>query len=430
MKIEKLHQLFLKFNAVSTDTRTISNGALFFALKGDNFNGNDFAKKALDSGASYCIIDEQQSQSNARFILVPDVLITLQELANFHRKYLNIPIIAITGSNGKTTTKELINSVLGQRYKTHATQGNYNNHIGVPLTLLQMDASVDIGIVEMGANHIGEIANLCQISAPNFGYITNFGKAHLEGFGSAEGVVKGKCELYDFLKSNKGVVFINGDDKKQVQHIGDYKSVNIFSKDNRSNIQVSMTSQTPFISFESQGCTMESQLVGIYNFSNAAAAIAMGCFFEVSLENIKKGIESYTPNNNRSQIIQKGSNTIILDAYNANPSSMEVALDNFNSMISPLKIVILGDMFELGVHSKSEHQAVIDEVNSLNFSSAYYVGSHFYELASDSSKANFFKTTESFRNQLQSLVFKNALILIKGSRGMALESLINEVKCI
>ena len=427
MKIEKLHQLFLKFNAVSTDTRTISNGALFFALKGDNFNGNDFAKKALDSGASYCIIDEQQSQSNARFILVPDVLITLQELANFHRKYLNIPIIAITGSNGKTTTKELINSVLGQRYKTHATQGNYNNHIGVPLTLLQMDVSIDIGIVEMGANHIGEIANLCQISAPNFGYITNFGKAHLEGFGSAEGVVKGKCELYDFLKSNKGVVFINGDDKKQVQQIGDYKSVNIFSKDNRSNIQVSMTSQTPFISFESQGCTMESQLVGIYNFSNAAAAIAMGCFFEVSLENIKKGIESYTPNNNRSQIIQKGSNTIILDAYNANPSSMEVALDNFNSMKSPMKIVILGDMFELGVHSKSEHQAVIDEVNSLNFSSAYYVGSHFFELASDSSKANFFKTTESFRNQLQSLVFKDALILIKGSRGMALESLLDSL---
>jgi UDP-N-acetylmuramoyl-tripeptide--D-alanyl-D-alanine ligase len=427
MKIEKLHQLFLKFNVVSTDTRSISNGALFFALKGDNFNGNDFAKKALDSGASYCIIDEQQSQSNARFILVPDVLITLQELANFHRKYLNIPIIAITGSNGKTTTKELINSVLGQRYKTHATQGNYNNHIGVPLTLLQMDTSVDIGIVEMGANHIGEIANLCQISAPNYGYITNFGKAHLEGFGSAEGVVKGKCELYDYLKSNEGVVFINGDDKKQVQQIGDYKSVNIFSKDNRSNIQVSMTSQTPFISFESQGCTMESQLVGIYNFSNAAAAIAMGCFFEVSLENIKKGIASYTPNNNRSQIIQKGSNTIILDAYNANPSSMEVALDNFNSMISPLKIVILGDMFELGVHSKSEHQAVIDEVNSLNFSSAYYVGSHFFELASDSSKANFFKTTESFRNQLQSLVFKDALILIKGSRGMALESILDSL---
>ena len=427
MKIEKLHQLFLKFNVVSTDTRSISNGALFFALKGDNFNGNDFAKKALDSGASYCIIDEQQSQSNARFILVPDVLITLQELANFHRKYLNIPIIAITGSNGKTTTKELINSVLGQRYKTHATQGNYNNHIGVPLTLLQMDTSVDIGIVEMGANHIGEISNLCQISAPNYGYITNFGKAHLEGFGSAEGVVKGKCELYDYLKSNEGVVFINGDDKKQVQQIGDYKSVNIFSKDNSSNIQVSMTSQTPFISFESQGCTMESQLVGIYNFSNAAAAIAMGCFFEVSLENIKKGIASYTPNNNRSQIIQKGSNTIILDAYNANPSSMEVALDNFNSMKSPLKIVILGDMFELGVHSKSEHQAVIDEVNSLNFSSSYYVGSHFFELAYDSSKANFFKTTESFRNQLQSLVIKDALILIKGSRGMALESILDSL---
>ena len=425
MKIEKLHRLFLKFNGVSTDTRSIAHGALFFALKGENFNGNDFAKKALDSGASYCIIDEQQFQSNTRFILVPNVLKTLQELANFHRKYLNIPIIAITGSNGKTTTKELINSVLDQRYKTHATQGNYNNHIGVPLTLLQMDESVDIGIVEMGANHIGEIAKLCQISVPNYGYITNFGKAHLEGFGSAAGVVKGKCELYDYLKINKGIVFIYGDDEKQVQQIGSYKKAHVFSDKNSSNIQVSITSETPFISFESQGCTMESQLVGVYNFSNAAAAIAIGCFFEVSLENIKKGIESYTPNNNRSQIIQKGSNTIILDAYNANPSSMEVALDNFNSMKSPFKIVILGDMFELGVHSKSEHQAVIDEVNSLNFSSAYYVGSHFFELASDSSKANFFKTTESFRNQLQSLVFKDALILIKGSRGMALETLLD-----
>ena len=425
MKIEKLHRLFLKFNRVSTDTRSIAHGALFFALKGENFNGNDFAKKALDFGASYCVIDEQQSQSNGRFILVPNVLKTLQELANFHRKYLNIPIIAITGSNGKTTTKELINSVLGQRYKIHATQGNYNNHIGVPLTLLQMDESVDIGIVEMGAYHIGEIAKLCQISAPNYGYITNFGKAHLEGFGSAAGVVKGKCELYDYLKTNKGLVFIYGDDEKQVQQIGSYKKTHVFSDKNSSNIQVSMTSETPFISFESKGLTMESQLVGVYNFSNAAAAIAIGCFFEVSLENIKKGIESYTPKNNRSQIIQKGSNTIILDAYNANPSSMEVALDNFNSMKSPFKIVILGDMFELGVHSKSEHQAVIDEVNSLNFSSAYFIGSHFFELAADSSKASFFKTTKSFRNQLQSLVFKDALILIKGSRGMALETLLD-----
>ena len=425
MKIEKLHRLFLKFNGVSTDTRSIAHGALFFALKGENFNGNDFAKKALDFGASYCIIDEQQPQSNARFILVPNVLKTLQELANFHRKYLNIPIIAITGSNGKTTTKELINSVLGQRYKTHATQGNYNNHIGVPLTLLQMDTSVDIGIVEMGANHIGEIAKLCQISAPNYGYITNFGKAHLEGFGSAAGVVKGKCELFDYLKTNDGLVFINGDDKKQVQQIGDYKNVNIFSKDKSSNIQVSMTFETTFINFESQGCKMESQLVGIYNFSNAAAAIAMGCFFEVSLENIKRAIKSYTPNNNRSQIIQKGSNTIILDAYNANPSSMEAALDNFNSIKSLVKIVILGDMFELGIYSKSEHQAVIDKVNSLNFSFAYYVGSHFYGLASDSSKASFYKTTELLQNQLKSSVLRDALILIKGSRGMALENLLD-----
>ena len=256
MKIEKLHHLFLKFNGVSTDTRSIAHGALFFALKGENFNGNNFAKKALDSGASYCVIDEQQPLSNTRFILVKNVLKTLQKLANFHRKYLNIPIIAITGSNGKTTTKELINSVLGQHYKTHATQGNYNNHIGVPLTLLQMDTSVDIGIVEMGANHIGEIAKLCQISAPNYGYITNFGKAHLEGFGSAAGVVKGKCELYDYLKINKGLVFINGDDKKQIQQIGSYQKAHIFSEKNSSDIQISMISETPFISFESQVCTM------------------------------------------------------------------------------------------------------------------------------------------------------------------------------
>ena len=424
MKIEALHQLFLKAKSVSTDTRTLEKGMLFFALKGENFNGNRFAQKALDLGASYCIIDEVQNPNHEHYILVDDVLQTLQKLANYHRNYLNIPIVALTGSNGKTTTKELIYSVLKQRYNTQATLGNLNNHIGVPLTLLRMDESTEIGIVEMGANHIGEIAQLCKIANPNFGYITNFGKAHLEGFGSEEGVVKGKSELYDYLKQNKGTIFLNADDKKQVKQVGDYQNRITFSERESSDFTIALLKESPFLSIEINKTLMHTQLLGRYNFTNTAAAITIGLHFDVDLKSMKKGIESYIPKNNRSQIIKQNSNTIILDAYNANPSSVEAALKNFKTMEGDQKIVILGDMFELGKQSYAEHQSVIELAKSLDFSQLYLVGNHFFEHYQNYSNILFFKDFERLKIHLEDYPIKQSMVLVKGSRGMALERLL------
>ena len=427
MNIEALHQLFLKAKSVSTDTRTLEKGTLFFALKGENFNGNTFAKKALDLGASYCIIDEVKEPDNERFILVDDVLQTLQKLANYRRNYLNIPIIALTGSNGKTTTKELIYSVLKQHYNTQATLGNLNNHIGVPLTLLRMDDSTEIGIVEMGANHIGEIAQLCKIANPDFGYITNFGKAHLEGFGSEEGVVKGKSELYDYLKQKKGTIFLNLDDKKQVKQVGDYQNRITFSERESSNFTIALQRESPFLKIEISKTIIHTQLLGRYNFTNTAAAIAVGLLFDVDLTSIKKGIESYAPKNNRSQIIKQNSNIIILDAYNANPSSVEAALKNFNNMEGDQKIVLLGDMFELGKQSYAEHQSIIDLAQKLDFLQLYLVGNHFFDHHQNYSNILFFKDFERLKIHLEDYPIKQSMVLVKGSRGMALERLLELV---
>jgi len=427
MNIEVLHQLFLKSKSMSTDTRTLEKGTLFFALKGENFNGNTFAKKALDLGASYCIIDEVQDPNHEHYILVDDVLQTLQELANYHRNYLNIPIIALTGSNGKTTTKELIYSVLKQRYETQATLGNLNNHIGVPLTLLRMDESTEIGIVEMGANHIGEIAQLCKIANPDFGYITNFGKAHLEGFGSEEGVVKGKSELYDHLKQKNGTIFLNVDDKKQVKQVGDYQNRITFSERESSDFTIALQRESPFLSIEINKTLIHTQLLGRYNFTNIAAAITAGLYFDVDLTSIKKGIESYAPKNNRSQIIKQNSNTIILDAYNANPSSVEAALKNFNTMEGDQKIVILGDMFELGKQSYAEHQSIIDLAQKLDFLQLYLVGNHFFDHHQNYSNILFFKDFERLKIHLEDYPIKQSMVLVKGSRGMALERLLELV---
>jgi len=424
MKIEELHQLFLKAKSVSTDTRTLEKGTLFFALKGENFNGNRFAQKALDLGASFCIIDEVQKPDNERYILVDDVLQTLQKLANYHRNYLNIPIVALTGSNGKTTTKELIHAVLKQRYKTQATLGNLNNHIGVPLTLLRMNESTEIGIVEMGANHIGEIAQLCKIANPDFGYITNFGKAHLEGFGSEEGVVKGKSELYDYLKQKKGAIFLNIDDKKQVKQVGDYQNRITFSETESSDFTIALQRESPFLKIEISKTIIQTQLLGRYNFTNTAAAIAVGLHFDVDLTSIKKGLESYAPKNNRSQIIKQNSNTIILDAYNANPSSIDAALKNFKTMEGDQKIVILGDMFELGEQSYAEHQSIIDLAQKLDFSQLYLVGNQFFEHHQNYSNVLFFKDFERLKIHLEDYPIKQSMVLVKGSRGMALERLL------
>ena len=424
MKIEALHQLFLTAKSVSTDTRTLEKGTLFFALKGQNFNGNTFAEKALDLGASYCIVDEVQKPNHEQFILVDDVLKTLQKLANYHRNYLKTPIVALTGSNGKTTTKELIHSVLKQRYKTQATLGNLNNHIGVPLTLLRMNESTEIGIVEMGANHIGEIAQLCKIANPDFGYITNFGKAHLEGFGSEEGVVKGKSELYDYLKQKKGTIFLNADDEKQVKQVGDYQNRITFSETESSDFTIALQKESPFLKIEISKTIIHTQLLGRYNFTNTAAAIAVGLHFDVDLTSIKKGVESYVPKNNRSQIIKQNSNTIILDAYNANPSSIDAALKNFKTMKGDQKIVILGDMFELGEQSYAEHQSIIDLAQKLDFSQLYLVGNQFFEHHQNYTDILFFKDFERLKIHLKDYPIKQSMVLVKGSRGMALERLL------
>ena len=421
MELNQIHQLFLECSSTSTDTRDIQKDSLFFALKGPNFNGNSFAHQALKSGASYAVIDEVVHPTDERFILVDDVLETLQNLARFHRDYLGLPIIALTGSNGKTTTKELIHAVLKPHFKTVATVGNLNNHIGVPLTLLSMTSETEIGIVEMGANHAKEIATLCEIAKPNMGYITNFGKAHLEGFGSEENIVKAKSELYDYLKSNSGLIILNSDDAKQVAQVGDYDTVYTFSETSETSVNVKLIATQPFLSVALKNSTIKTHLVGAYNFNNSAAALTIGAYYNLTLLQLKEGIESYVPTNNRSQIIQQHSNEILLDAYNANPSSMEVALDNFKSIQNSQKIAILGDMFELGTTTSKEHLEVVNQAISTKGCVFYFVGTHFFEQKTDDPKLQFFETFQDLQLHLEKSTISNTSILIKGSRGMALE---------
>lgn len=427
MTIENLHALFLNSTGISTDTRKINKGNLFFALKGENFNGNLFAEKALDLGATYAIIDEDEFTIDiGKTILYDNVLKTLQELASYHRNFLKVPIIALTGSNGKTTTKELINAVLKEKYNTIATQGNLNNHIGVPLTLLSMNKETEMGIVEMGANHPGEIAILCNIALPDYGYITNFGKAHLEGFGSVEGVIKAKSELYQYLKNNNKTVFINKEDAIQIEKTKSIPSFSFGQINTGADVEINLLDVNPFLRVNFSNIEIESKLLGHYNFSNIAAAIAMGVYFKVPKSAIKKGIEKYTPGNNRSQIINLGSNTIILDAYNANPSSMRAALENFNQLHDANnKIVILGDMFELGNDATAEHQYIVDYIEQLHLNQAFIVGENFFKTNTNLVKK--FKNFEALKPHLFNLKFDNAHILIKGSRGMALERVLDQL---
>ncbi len=417
MNIEELYKLYNQSYLVDTDSRKIRKGSIYFALKGENFNGNKFAVEALSGGATYAIIDEEKYNTQSNIILVENVLETLQQLANFHRKTINIPIISLTGSNGKTTTKELINTVLQKKFNITATSGNLNNHIGVPLTLLSMISKTEIGIVEMGANHLDEIDFLCKIAEPNYGYITNFGKAHLEGFGGFEGVVKGKTELYEFLRNTNGTVFINSSDKIQVKQSISINSISFSEK------LIQFVEANPFVKVEYKKTVIESKLIGKYNYNNIAAAIAIGIYFKVSIEDIKSAIESYIPTNNRSQIIEKGPAKIILDAYNANPSSMQAALENFSQLKANNKIVFLGDMFELGEESEKEHQKIADLVSFYNFSKVYLIGKAF----STASVKNAFvyNSFENFKNSNKDIKINNSIILIKGSRGMALERVLD-----
>ncbi|WP_405205293.1 UDP-N-acetylmuramoyl-tripeptide--D-alanyl-D-alanine ligase [Aquimarina sp. LLG6339-5] len=426
MDITRLHELFLKSDGISTDTRKIKKNSIFFALKGDNFDGNTYAKQAIDKGALYAVIDDEKFAVSDQYILVKDTLKALQSLATHHRKHLKIPIIALTGSNGKTTTKELINCVLSANYQTTATLGNLNNHIGVPLTLLSMNENTEIGIVEMGANHQKEIEFLCNIALPDFGYITNIGKAHLEGFGSLEGVLKGKTELYRHLKKYNKTVFLNTEDTKLSKAAEGIK-VYTFSQKQESDITIQLDDVDPMVNVLCKNQNIHSNLIGAYNFTNISAAIAIGFYFKINTKKIKTAIESYIPSNNRSQIINKEESTIILDAYNANPSSMSVAIDNFHNLDYNNKTVFLGDMFELGDSAAAEHEKIAEKAAQTSFNTIYLIGNNFFETSIKDVRVRKYRSFETLKENESFSDIKDA-ILIKGSRGMQLERILDIIK--
>jgi UDP-N-acetylmuramoyl-tripeptide--D-alanyl-D-alanine ligase len=421
MFITELYDLFLKYPSIQTDSRKVKAGDIFFALKGDHFNGNSFAAKALEDGAVYAVIDEARFAVNDSYILTEDVLATLQHLAQHHRLQLDIPVIGITGSNGKTTTKELLVAVLSAKYKTYATEGNLNNHIGVPLTLLKIKQDAEIAIVEMGANHIGEIAAYCTYANPNFGLINNVGKAHLEGFGSLEGVKKAKGELYDFIRKFNGTIFRNADlDYLQEMALGIANQVT-YGTSNAQIIGKPIGDQTMLqLVVLSSGLEvqLQTQLVGAYNLPNVLAAIAVGHYFNIDIDTIKKALEGYTPSNSRSQLIEKGSNKIILDAYNANPTSMRLALENMASLQSDNKWLLLGAMKEMGDESITEHQALVDLASQLGFKNVLLTGKEF---EATNHQYPCFSDSLQVKDYLLKHKIDNATILIKGSRGSKME---------
>lgn len=425
MNIKEIHSLFLQCDSISTDTRKIEPNSFFVALKGDNFDANAFAEQAIALGAKYVLIDDESSKVSPQTILVKNCLETLQELAKYHRGYLKIPIIALTGSNGKTTTKELINVVLSQKFNTKATVGNLNNHIGVPLTLLSFNETTEIGIVEMGANHKKEIEFLCSLATPDYGYITNFGKAHLEGFGGIEGVIQGKSEMYNYLQANNKLAFINLDDKIQVERTKNIRKYSYGVNNLKADININAISADPLVTVSALDQTISSNLIGLYNATNINAAITIGNYFDVSSNQIKIALENYTPANNRSQLINKESNKIILDAYNANPSSMAVAITNFAQLEDKNKIMILGDMFELGEESQIEHQLIVQEAQEATDIKCHFVGSLFYKCRQSSLSLHFHETFEDFENYFKEIKITDSTLLIKGSRGMKLERVLN-----
>lgn len=426
MEITELYHLFSQHPAVTTDSRNIPDNSIFFALKGDNFDGNRFAADALSKGAAFAVIDEPEFVINDQIILVDDVLTCLQKLARYHRDQLEIPILAITGTNGKTTTKELIAAVLSKKFRINFTQGNLNNHIGVPLTILSMTQETEIGIVEMGANHAGEIKILCDIANPDFGIVTNMGKAHLEGFGSFEGVVKTKSELYDFLRSKKGKCFINADNallNKQaydLEKVTYGNSTSCFMPGELATTDYNLVVKTLF---PKGWLYLKSKLIGDYNFENLLAAACVGKYFELEPLLIQQALEEYTPSNNRSQLIKNEKNIIIMDAYNANPTSMMMALTNFTNIKNDQKCIILGDMLELGEASGEEHQKIVNFIESHFLSDVYLVGPQFKKTITGKEKKKF-DNAELLSNYIKTQPIENKLILIKGSRGIHLEKIL------
>lgn len=425
MTTKELHDLFIGSNGVTTDSRNCPDGSIFFALKGATFDGNNYATTALEKGCSYAIVDRMVG-TDKRLIQVDDVLATLQNLARYHRSKFDIPVIAITGTNGKTTTKELTNAILRRKYSVLCTQGNLNNHIGVPLTLLNMRPDHDIAIIEMGANHPGEIATLCSIANPNYGLITNVGKAHLEGFGNFMGVIKTKSELYRHLEKYHGKVFVNSDNQFLMTALNGYG--NIINYDESS---ISMIPGKTMVTYRWPQGIVETHICGDYNYENILAAITIGEHFKVSLSDMHQAISEYVPSNNRSQVTKTAKNTLIVDAYNANPTSMTASIRNFSRIdcSKTLKVAILGDMLELGTESVSEHRTMIEMLRNSRIEKVILVGREFGAalegIHHSAETIQHFSTREGLEQALQRNPITNATILIKGSRGMALEKLIS-----
>lgn len=433
-----LYKIYQKHPFISTDTRKITPGSLFFALKGDKFDANTFSEQAIAAGAAYAIIDNPDYNKGEQFVLVNNVLASLQDLARYHRRQLSIPVIGLTGTNGKTTTKELINAVLSQRFNTYATQGNLNNHIGVPLTILSITSSHEAAVIEMGANHQKEIELLCTISQPSHGLITNVGKAHLEGFGGVEGVKKGKGELYDYLKASNGITFVNSDsaDLMAMQQARPLRNVIFYGTTDLDNlVSGQLIENSPHLALQwtdnssGKSYDVKSQLTGAYNLDNILAAICIGVYFKLPAEQINAGISGYQPKNNRSQIKTTSTNTLICDYYNANPSSMVVAIENIGKIEAKRKVLVLGDMFEMGPESASEHEAIIKKAMETPVDERIFIGGEFYKVKVSIDQgpgtiAKFYPAVEDAIAGLTANPIKNATVLIKGSRGMALERLV------
>lgn len=427
MEIQQLYDIFLKYPSAQTDTRKLKQGDIFFALKGPSFNGNEFASKALDSGAAIAVIDEEKFKTDDRMILVDDVLTTLQQLALHHRKQFDIPFLAITGSNGKTTTKELIHAVLTSTYKTYTTEGNLNNHIGVPLTILKLKKDAEMAVIEMGANHHGEIASYCTYALPTYGLITNCGKAHLEGFGSVEGVRKAKGELFDYLRKEGGTVFAMSDYDYLTEMTKGIEEVYEYGR-KAGEVVGDIMKSDPFLEvkfIKGLSANIRTSLVGEYNLPNVLAAAAVGKYFRVPEERIKRSIEDYQPSNSRSQLIEKGSNKIILDAYNANPSSMKVAIDNFAKAASSKKVLVLGAMAELGETSEAEHKAIVDQIAGNSWTDVILVGGDFMKLDHPFRK---FANAAQAGEWLKQLDLRDSFLLIKGSRSSQMEKILDHLQ--
>ncbi len=418
--MEKIYQHYLKGHSVSTDSRKIDKDCVFFALKGERFDGNEFALEVAENNIASCVVaDRKDLPIHERIFVVDDTLSALQELASLHRKKSNIPVIGITGTNGKTTTKELVAAVLSQKYNIIYTQGNFNNHIGVPLTLLNIKPETEIAIVEMGANHPGEIAQLCQIAQPDFGIITNIGKAHIEGFGSFEGIVKTKNELYDYLKTqNNKKVFVNENNELLMNLSNGMERILYGST--KDEQQIVSERQTPFLTINWDGNTIKTNLVGDYNYENVMAAISVGYHFNVEKNLIIKAIENYSPTNNRSQYIKSNYNEIVMDAYNANPTSMKHSINNFRKISGDNSFLILGDMKELGNESVNEHLAIIDLIKKHNFKNVFLIGNEFMKIKHDFVS---FENVDELIESLQENPLKGMKILVKGSNSNHLEKL-------